>query len=106
MLSLTPILHFQANKRRQGYSSQVSLDSLGTVPDLTDRVVRVSFAPTGHTEPEPSEAVRTTETATGAEDQISVGGVSNPPDYDTLSQHSRVSASEPPPEYHAVAVHE
>ena len=88
----------------QGHSSQVSLDSLGTVPDLTDRVVRVSFAPTGDTapEPEPSEGVSTTETV----DQISVGGVSNPPDYDTLSQHSRVSASEPPPEYHAVAVHE
>ena len=93
---------------RQGHSSQVSLDSLGTVPDLTDRVVRVSFAPTGDTEPR--QAVSTTETATvpqtGGEDQISVGGVSNPPDYDTLSQHSRVSASEPPPEYHAVAVHE
>ena len=88
----------------------MSLDSLGTVPDLTDRVVRVSFAPTGDTEPEPGVGVGTTETATvpgtGAEDQISVGGVSNPPDYDTLSQHSRVSASEPPPEYHAVAVHE
>ena len=88
----------------------MSLDSLGTVPDLTDRVVRVSFAPTGDPEPEPRQVVSTTETATvpqtGTEDQISVGGVSNPPDYDTLSQHSRVSASEPPPEYHAVAVHE
>ena len=25
----------------------MSLDSIGTVPDLTDRVIRVSFAPTG-----------------------------------------------------------
>ena len=83
----------------------MSLDSLGMVPDLTDRVVRVSFAPTGDTaasEPEPSEGGSNA----GTVDQISVGGVSNPPDYDTLSQHSRVSASEPPPEYHAVAVHE
>ena len=38
---------FQANKRRAGFSSQLSLDSTGTVPDLTDRVVRVSFAPAG-----------------------------------------------------------
>ena len=37
----------QANKRRAGFSSQLSLDSTGTVPDLTDRVVRVSFAPAG-----------------------------------------------------------
>ena len=84
----------------------MSLDSVGTVPDLTDRVVRVSFAPTGDTEPEPSNTVTPSVGQTGGEDQISVGGVSNPPDYDTLSQHSRVSASEPPPEYHAVAVHE
>ena len=100
------IPHFQANKRRQGYSSQVSLDSLGTVPDLTDRVVRVSFAPTGDSEPGPGPSQTVSGAQTGGEDQISVGGVSNPPDYDTLSQHSRVSASEPPPEYHAVAVHE
>ena len=81
---------------------------MGSVPDLTDRVVRVSFAPTGDTEPEPepSSTVTGPGAQTGGEDEISVGAVSNPPDYDTLSQHSRVSASEPPPEYHAVAVHE
>ena len=31
------------------------------------------------------------------------GCVSNPPPYDTLSTHSRVSASDPPPEYASVA---
>ena len=95
---------FQANKRRLGYSSQVSLDSVGTVPDLTDRVVRVSFAPTGNTETIDVLPEAGTETEAGSE--VSLGGVSGPPAYDTLSTHSRVSASEPPPEYHAVAVHE
>lgn len=28
-----------------------------------------------------------------------VGNVSNPPAYDTLSTHSRISVSDPPPEY-------
>ena len=92
---------FQANQRRRGYSSQGSLDSVGSVSDLTDRVVRVSFAPTGDT-----ESIGVVADTGGGEDQISVGAVSNPPAYDTLSTHSRVSASEPPPEYHAVAVHE
>ena len=79
-----------------GYSSQVSLDSVGTVPDLTDRVVRVSFAPTGDTD--------TIGVLAEGEDGVSVGGVSNPPAYDTLSTHS--TPCEPPPEYHAVAVHQ
>ena len=47
LLENTITIYFQANKRRAGYSSQLSLDSTGTVPDLTDRVVRVSFAPAG-----------------------------------------------------------
>ena len=42
-------INSQENKRQRGYSSQVSLDSVGSVPDLTDRVIRVSFAPTGDT---------------------------------------------------------
>jgi len=111
-------INSQANKRRAGYSSQLSLDSTGTVPDLTDRVVRVSFAPAGEAGtssstgavvlPVPgvsrdSDGDNNTETL----DQISVsalslGGsstVSRPPAYDTLSTHSRVSASDPPPEY-------
>lgn len=40
-------INSQANKRQRGFSSQMSIDSVGSVPDLTDRVVRVSFAPTG-----------------------------------------------------------
>ena len=40
-------INSQANKRQRDFSSQMSIDSVGSVPDLTDRVVRVSFAPTG-----------------------------------------------------------
>ena len=69
---------------------------MGSVPDLTDRVVRVSFAPTGDTD--------TIGVLPEGSDEMSVGGVSNPPAYDTLSTHS--AQSEPPPEYHAVAVHQ
>merc|ERR1719228_2025132 len=47
-------INSQANKTRRGFSSQFSLDSIGTVPDLTDRVVRVSFAPTGGPDDTPS----------------------------------------------------
>merc|ERR1719471_1299584 len=38
-------INSQASRSRRGYSSQLSLTSTGTVPDLTDRVIRVSFAP-------------------------------------------------------------
>ena len=38
-------ISLQASRSRRGYSSQLSLTSTGTVPDLTDRVIRVSFAP-------------------------------------------------------------
>jgi len=122
-------INSQANKTRRGFSSQFSLDSIGTVPDLTDRVIRVSFAPTGTTQDEPPN--RGTEPAadnhvpdspsdsispaqdgsnhTGSVDQdsvstLSLGCVSNPPPYDTLSTHSRVSASDPPPDYSSIAV--
>jgi len=102
-------INSQANKRKQGYSSQMSLDSIGTVPDLTDRVIRVSFAPTG----ESSQAAAASGVAAAGtesndnnpgDDQVSVstmsiGNLSQPPAYDTLSTHSRVSASDPPPEY-------
>ena len=44
----------QANRAKRSYSSQYSLDSIGTVPDLTDRVIRVSFAPTGGPEDVPT----------------------------------------------------
>merc|ERR1719445_1644137 len=60
-------INSQANKRRQGYSSQVSLDSLGTVPDLTDRVVRVSFTPTGDSEPGPGPSQTVSGAQTGGE---------------------------------------
>ena len=36
---------------------------------------------------------------------LQVPGTPSPPDYDTLSTHSRVSASDPPPDY-SVAVTE
>jgi len=124
-------INSQANKTQRGFSSQFSLDSIGTVPDLTDRVIRVSFAPTGnHTDetpnrgaqaaaenqvPEsPSDIVSPAQDRNNLNDSVdqdSVSGlsivcVSNPPPYDTLSTHSRVSASDPPPEYSSVAVTE
>jgi len=102
-------INSQVNRSRRGYSSQYSLDSVCTVPDLTERVIRVSFAP----EPSASEPTATESRtpslnpvpeARAQEDQTSlsegsIGVESNPPAYDTLSTHSRVSASEPPPEY-------
>ena len=107
----------------------MSLDSIGTVPDLTDRVVRVSFAPAGGETSTSSGDNPANITAAAAvvpehsnkdPDQVSLGknividdnvtdydnnvtgNVSNPPAYDTLSTHSRVSASDPPPEYQTV----
>merc|ERR1719195_957043 len=47
-------INSQANRAKRSYSSQYSLDSIGTVPDLTDRVIRVSFAPTGGPEDVPT----------------------------------------------------
>ena len=108
----------------------MSLDSIGTVPDLTDRVVRVSFAPAGvetsaspgdntdnntaaaaavpeHSNKDPDQVslgkdvIDDDENATNYNDNVA-GNVSNPPAYDTLSTHSRVSASDPPPEYQTV----
>jgi len=118
-------INSQANKSRRGFSSQFSLDSLGTVPDLTERVVRVSFAPTGSSReetgtlsvnpptsvPENLASDQEAEAENYSLDHIShsgasLGGRSNPPDYDTLSTHSRVSASDPPPEYSAITVPE
>jgi len=120
-------INSQANKTKRGFSSQFSLDSIGTVPDLTDRVIRVSFAPTGAPEEVPSRGTETAATNQVPElastsdiqaqdssnvsdslDQdsisgVSIGCVSNPPPYDTLSTYSRVSASDPPPEYASVA---
>jgi len=120
-------INSQANKTKRGFSSQFSLDSIGTVPDLTDRVIRVSFAPTGGQDEAPSRGAETAATNQVPEpastsdiqaqdssnvsdslDQdsisgVSIGCVSNPPPYDTLSTHSRVSASDPPPEYASVA---
>merc|ERR1719348_2257493 len=55
-------INSQANKRRAGFSSQLSLDSVGTVPDLTDRVVRVSFAPTGVPDDTPSRGAESAAT--------------------------------------------
>ena len=52
----------QANKTKRGFSSQFSLDSIGTVPDLTDRVIRVSFAPTGGQDEAPSRGAETAAT--------------------------------------------
>merc|ERR1712106_58712 len=124
-------INSQANKTKRGFSSQFSLDSIGTVPDLTDRVIRVSFAPTGNLNDEaPNRGAETTtetqvpdsssDSVSTAQDRsnlndsvdqdsvsaISIGCVSNPPPYDTLSTHSTVSASDPPPEYSSVAVPE
>lgn len=123
-------INSQANKTKRGFSSQFSLDSIGTVPDLTDRVIRVSFAPTGTQEEAPNRGAESAATNqvpdspsssdSQAQDSsilndsldqdsvsaISIGCVSNPPPYDTLSTHSRVSASDPPPEYSSVAVPE
>ena len=45
---------YQANQTLGNYASQCSLDSVASVPDLTDRVVRVSFAPEGATSTRPA----------------------------------------------------
>merc|ERR1719167_1031848 len=83
-------INSQASRSRRGYSSQLSLTSTGTVPDLTDRVIRVSFAPEG------------LGSAPDSPKTPSTPGTPSPPDYDTLSTHSRVSASDPPPGYAVV----
>merc|ERR1719167_206333 len=83
-------INSQASRSRRGYSSQLSLTSTGTVPDLTDRVIRVSFAPEG------------LGSAPDSPKTPSTPGTPSPPDYDTLSTHSRVSASDPPPDYAVV----
>jgi len=88
--AITAINSQQASRSRRGYSSQLSLTSTGTVPDLTDRVIRVSFAPEGLGSAPASPKTPTTP------------GTPSPPDYDTLSTHSRVSASDPPPDYAVV----
>lgn len=91
-------INSQASRSRRSYSSQLSLSSTGTVPDLTDRVIRVSFAPTGdQTEEDNQDSFP----GTPSLETPSVPGTPSPPDYDTLSTHSRVSASDPPPDYAA-----
>ena len=66
---------------------------MGTVPDLTDRVVRVSFAPAGG-----SSAPAVSAAAADAEDEVASTS-SCPPAYDTLSVRSTTSTE--PPEYQA-----
>ena len=86
----------QANKRRRSHSaSQLSLDSVGTVPDLTDRVVRVSFAPAGGSSA-PAVSAAAAGPAAGAEDEVAS---TSTPAYDTLSVRSTTSTE--PPEYQA-----
>ena len=88
----------QANKRRRSHSaSQLSLDSVGTVPDLTDRVVRVSFAPAGGSSA-PAVSAAAAGPAADAEDEVASTS-SCPPAYDTLSVRSTTSTE--PPEYQA-----
>ena len=65
-----------ANQRQRGYSSQLSIDSVGSVPDLTDRVVRVSFAPTGDNTNSSAPAPDTSSSSSQQEkekDSISIG---------------------------------
>lgn len=99
-------INSQENRGRNAYSSQFSLDSVATVPDLTDRVIRVSFAPEGHSVSQPSTSQQQEDSPqqiinqvaeSGSISDLSIGGRSNPPAYDSLSTHSRIST--PPPEY-------
>ena len=66
-----------ANQRQRGYSSQLSIDSVGSVPDLTDRVVRVSFAPTGDNNTNSSAPAPDTSSSSNQQDKekdsISIG---------------------------------
>jgi len=83
----------QENQERSNYLSQLSLDSISTVPDLTDRVICVSFAPEGYTPPRRNPpTLNNTQVADGGSlSDISIGGGSNPPAYDNLSTHSQTS---------------
>lgn len=95
-------INSQASRSRRGFSSQLSLSSTGTVPDLTDRVIRVSFAPCGSQETEASAPESPSSLGPPSiPGTPSLPGTPSPPDYDTLSTHSRVSASDPPPDYAA-----
>lgn len=94
-------INSQASRSRRGYSSQLSISSTDTVPDLTDRVIRVSFAPTGDQLEDDTPC--SSPGSPSSSKTPSVPGTPSPPDYDALSIHSRVSASDPPPDY-AVAV--
>jgi len=99
-------INSQASRSRRGFSSQLSLSSTGTVPDLTDRVIRVSFAPCGSQETGDCAGGSAPESPSSLGPPSlpgtpSIPGTPSPPDYDTLSTHSRVSASDPPPDYAA-----
>ena len=90
---LVVINHLQASRSRRGYSSQLSLTSTGTVPDLTDRVIRVSFAPEVATNLEEwAIQISTFQGLASTPDSPktpSTPGTPSPPDYDALSIHSR-----------------
>ena len=62
-----------ANQRQRGYSSQLSIDSVGSVPDLTDRVVRVSFAPTGDNNAPAPDTSSSSSQQEKEKDSISIG---------------------------------
>merc|ERR1712203_991555 len=93
--AITAINSQQASRSRRGYSSQLSLTSTGTVPDLTDRVIRVSFAPEVPTNlQEWAIQISTFQGLASTPDSPktpSTPGTPSPPDYDALSIHSRVS---------------
>jgi len=73
----------QTNRRDRVYESQISMNSVGDVLDISERVVRVSFAP----------SVVVTETP--SEETVSLG----PPAYETLAPISL----DPPPLYSEVS---
>jgi len=81
-------INSQANRRVRDFSSQASITSGGDVLDISERVVRVSFAPA----------------VASSEDDRSIGGESSlstlPPAYDTLgTPPPPVYPDNPPPNY-------
>jgi len=77
-------INSQANRRVRDFSSQASITSNGDVLDISERVVRVSFAPA----------------VASSEDDKSLGGESSlstlPPAYDTLGTPPPVYPDNPP----------
>jgi len=79
-------INSQINRRARDFSSQMSMNAAGEVMDISERVVRVSFAPSVCTRDNSED-----------EDETSLGRESiGPPPYDTLSSIPPTYIDSPP----------